>query len=237
MRGTSWIVFDGDCTLWDTQGLYDAATARFGELAARGGADPAAAMALSKEIDVERAAGMGYSMHRFPGSLREAARRVLGAGDHEWAASGIGYAVFAEAAPPFAGAGALLQALAAGGWRLALLTAGEVTVQEKRVSDFPWARLFEAVRIVPRKHRAVFSALAEELAADPASSWVVGDSLRSDVCPAVEAGFRAVLFESNNWHAFENAGRSLPAGAVAVSRLPDVLGLVGRPGLVDKATR
>ena len=82
------------------------------------------------------------------------------------------------------------------------------------------------MRVVPHKDEASFRALADDLAMNPGRCWVIGDSLRSDIAPAVRAGFRAVHFDSHNWAAHERTGHVLPQGAHVVSSLADALGII-----------
>jgi putative hydrolase of the HAD superfamily len=88
--------------------------------------------------------------------------------------------------------------------------------------------LFDYVRIVPGKDAATFRALAADLGMRPGSCWVVGDSLKSDIIPAVTAGFRAIHVAAPNWGAYEHAGLAVPAGAVAVANLSEALAIIAR---------
>ena len=58
---------------------------------------------------------------------------------------------------------------------------------------------FSETLIVETKTEKVFREFCEQQGADPTLSWVVGDSIRSDVKPALDAGMNAVLFEAPNW--------------------------------------
>lgn len=221
-----WVVFDADDTLWRTTPLYDLASKAVVDMIAVRGHDPAAVSEWADARDIENAKEMGYSMHRFPRTMRETAAHFLGEGEPAWAALGMGYNVFASVAEPTHGIADVLSALASGGWRLAVLTAGEATVQEKRLRDFAHVGAFAATRVVPKKDAAVFRALAADLGINPALSWVVGDSLRSDVLPAIEAGFSAIHYETMNWHGYEIHGHEKPAGVRTVGSLASVPAIV-----------
>jgi putative hydrolase of the HAD superfamily len=215
------VVFDGDNTLWRTEVLYDRAAAAFKKYMAEHGADPDEANAWMQKHDVELAKEMGYSMHRYPRSMRDAALHFLGDAQHGNACAEIGYGVFKGTAEPEDGSEEVIEALRSGR-TLCILTAGEPTVQEKRILDFPsWGR-FAATRIVEKKTKDTFLALAGEMDADPKDSWVIGDSLRSDIIPGREAGFRAVLFNTHNWAAYEKAGHELPEGVACISSLREL---------------
>ena len=218
MARRPWVVLDGDDTLWRTTEMYDRARIMAVAMIAARGHDAGEVDAWMRAHDVARTADMGYSMHRFAGTLRETAIHFLGEGEHAWAASGMGYSVFADTARPVDGVEAFLERLRER-FPIAVFTAGDITVQQKRVRDFAWSSWFSAVRIVLRKDAAAFATLAGELDIDPASSWVVGDSLRSDINPAVQAGFRAIHFDTYNWAAYERDGHGLPPGCTSVPTL------------------
>lgn len=215
-----WILFDGDDTLWRTTPTYDRALTRLGCMLAENGIDAAEGIAWAAAHDVVQAQTMGYSMHRYPATLRDTSVHFLGQGEHAAAALQFGYDVFADIAEPTGDAAEVLELLSRT-HRLALLTAGETTVQEKRIRDFPFSHMFDAVRIVPRKDVSVFTVFAHDFGMDPATSWMVGDSLRSDVVPAVGAGFNAIHYDTVHWAAYERAGHDLPQGAITVTSLMD----------------
>ena len=229
-----WLIFDGDDTLWRTTSVYEAARHRVAALIAARGHDHEAAIAWSKVRDLENAKVMGYSMHRFPRSLRETAEHYLGDGEHAWAALGHGYSVFSAVCQPTEGVGYLLERLTRH-WNLALLTAGEATIQEKRLTDFPWTSLFATTRIVPSKSPAVYRAFLDDLGADPATTWVVGDSLRSDIHPAHEIGCNAVHYDTENWACYEMNHHERPHGSHVISSLSDLQHLLSEHTENNKA--
>jgi putative hydrolase of the HAD superfamily len=83
--------------------------------------------------------------------------------------------------------------------RLVLLTKGEYVLQERRVAESGFSELFQRAVIVEHKERETFLRVVRELDAAPDSIWSVGDSLRSDVKPALEAGLNAVWIPQETW--------------------------------------
>jgi putative hydrolase of the HAD superfamily len=55
------------------------------------------------------------------------------------------------------------------------------------------ARYFEAVEVVPEKDAKTYSALVDKYGLARDTSWMVGNSPRSDVNPALAAGLNAVF--------------------------------------------
>jgi putative hydrolase of the HAD superfamily len=224
-----WVVLDADDTLWDTTTLYTAACESVTSMASTAsGQDQAVILAWQSARDVELAHEMGYSRHRFPKCMAETAMHFMGPGPHVEEASAIGYKVFTSQAHLRSDTLDVVSGMAHG-WNLALLTAGDREIQERRLADFSLLHLFKAVRIVEAKSAAVLADLASDLGMLPARCWVVRDSLRSDILPASRVGFQAILVEANNWAAYEAHGHDLPPGCHSVPTLTAAMKIIG-PG-------
>ena len=86
-----------------------------------------------------------------------------------------------------------------GNYRLLLFTQGDIKIQQKRVAESGLANYFHAIKIVPVKNAAALISLVEEQHIEPSLSWYVGNSLRNDINPAIEAGLHAVHFDIDAW--------------------------------------
>ena len=230
----NWVILDGDDTLWQTTPLYDAAIERLLNLAAAYGVDRKEVRDWVSQYDLEQARVMGYSMHRFPASLRAAAEHFMGHGVASWAALGYGYEV-SQAKAQLSPWVLELFASLAGRWNIALLTAGETSVQEKRLKDFPLEDKLDYVRIVSHKDEATYRQLAHDLAMSPAHCWMVGDSLRSDIVPAAQAGFQTIHFDTTNWSDFEVTGQVRPSNTLVARTLWEVGELISGRFLPTKS--
>ena len=67
------ILIDGDDTLWSTQSLYDDAKEAFYALIGRSGLDEVAARTGFDALDLANVERLGFSIERFPTSMREMA--------------------------------------------------------------------------------------------------------------------------------------------------------------------
>jgi len=76
----------------------------------------------------------------------------------------------------------------AGAYRLVLITKGDLFDQERKLAGSGLGDLFDAVEIVSDKNAATYSRLFSRHGDGPAKSMMVGNSLKSDVVPAIEAG-------------------------------------------------
>lgn len=198
------IVFDGDDTLWETEPLYDRARSEAARVVAAAGFDPDDFEMLQRSIDTDNVRTMGLSAERFPTSSVEAfeelARRGGTKADQEalrrvYEASA---AVFETQAPLLPYAEELLATLARS-CRLALLTKGDQQVQRRRIEASGLRPYFDEIEIVSNKGRETFLDLLVRMRAIAGESWSIGNSLPSDVAPALEAGMRAIWIDAHVW--------------------------------------
>jgi putative hydrolase of the HAD superfamily len=80
-----------------------------------------------------------------------------------------------------------LDALAERG-RLVLVTKGDLFHQEAKLAASGLGDRFSGIEIVSDKQPQTFRAIFQRYGAAPASAIMAGDSMRSDVLPALEAG-------------------------------------------------
>jgi putative hydrolase of the HAD superfamily len=76
----------------------------------------------------------------------------------------------------------------AGRYRLILITKGDLFDQERKLAASGLGDLFDAVEIVSDKSAATYEKVFARHADGPGRSMMVGNSLKSDVVPAIEAG-------------------------------------------------
>ena len=84
-------------------------------------------------------------------------------------------------------------AMLQGSFRLHLLTKGDSAVQQRRVAVSGLSGYFEKVWIVAEKNLDTFTAVSDFAAVPPRACWSVGNSLPSDINPALECGLNAVF--------------------------------------------
>ena len=110
-------------------------------------------------------------------------------------------------------------------YSLVLVTKGDLSVQRRRVADSNLAHFLTHVHIVSHKSGGVLSRIIQADELDPVNSWAVGNSLTSDILPALENGLRAVLIPANSW-AYEQSNKPIPPGVIVIQdlkELPEVI--------------
>jgi putative hydrolase of the HAD superfamily len=197
MPALTTIAFDADDTLWRHEEFYQFTQEQFGLLLADFGAH---AVIESRLVETERRnmKTYGYGVKAFTLSMIETAIEVT---DGRIDASVIkaildrGRDLLAHPIEPLDGVRETLEALK-GRYRLIVITKG-----------------FDAVEIVSEKDAVVYRRIFERHGDGPAQSMMIGNSLKSDILPALETGAWGVHVPSNrNWlldhaEAPENAER------------------------------
>jgi len=103
--------------------------------------------------------------------------------------------------------------------RLHLVTAGDPVTQPARVQRSGLGPFFHAVHITAEKTVALYRALRGEQRV----AFMIGNSPRTDILPALEAGFRTVHVQAPTW---EQDRHPLPPGVPSVPSVLEAARLV-----------
>lgn len=200
------LVFDGDETLWSTMPLYRAAKAEFARLIAnRTGVPRFLAIETLERRDRENAKRFGFSTRRFPISMTqsyiELARSVGLETDLRFRGQvqALGAEVFSLPAHRIAGAKRVLHALQGAGCSMILCTKGDRRIQGRRIYDSGVRPFFDKVYVVKTKCDSEFRTILRDQGVDPADACSIGDSVRSDINPALRLGMSAVWLQKDTW--------------------------------------
>ncbi len=84
--------------------------------------------------------------------------------------------------------------------RLILMTKGDEAEQAAKLARSGLAPNFAGVEIVAEKNPTAYRSVVARHGLDPDTSWMIGNSPRSDINPALAAGLHAVfLFHKDTW--------------------------------------
>ncbi|MEO3384759.1 HAD family hydrolase [Mesorhizobium sp. CAU 1741] len=188
-NGLTTIGFDADDTLWQNEQFFRLTEARFTELLA----DHAEADHLSGrllEAEKRNLGHYGFGIKGFTLSMIETAIEVT---DGNVPASVIGEILAAgremlrhpvETLPHVHDT---LEQLSRN-YRLVLITKGDLFDQERKLAQSGLGDFFDAVEIVSDKTSGTYARIFERHGDGAQRSMMVGNSLKSDVAPAIEAG-------------------------------------------------
>jgi putative hydrolase of the HAD superfamily len=194
-RGLTLFV-DADDTLWENNIYFEAIVAEYLAMAARAGCPPEDARSRFLEVERERVKHFGYGIANFQASLELAWTAVTGAVPAA-GRDGQGFAVWCTLLRRRAGAhlsevSATLRTLA-GRHRVVLLTKGDPDDQMGKVARSGLRRHLHQVDVVPEKDVTAYRDVLRRHGADPGRAWMIGNSPKSDVLPALAAGLGAIF--------------------------------------------
>jgi len=189
------LLVDADDTLWENNVFFERAIDNFINLIERLGYSPVHIRAVLNETERRNIGLHGYGVQSFRRSLAETYERLAGA-----KATRAGYSrivrltrVLARTAPRVLdGVPETLEFLAVR-HRLILFTKGEPREQARKVERSGLRRYFEAIEITSEKDPESFEKAVRLFRIAKTSAWMVGNSPRSDINPALEAGLNAVF--------------------------------------------
>ena len=214
------IFLDMDDTLIVNQVLFENATFLLCGYLRHFGVLQAEAEEVFSRIDKENFKTHGYSRTRLPSSFEQTLRHFVPNADEEMVSIARGFAedVFTANAPLKPGVDEAVKILSQR-YRLYIVTAGDESVQSHRyANNIPFQDKIGKVFIVPKKDKCVYETVLAELGLKPDEAVMIGDSLKSDVIPATEAGMQAVWVEAHNSQ-HESAAGFPPSRAYKASSL------------------
>jgi putative hydrolase of the HAD superfamily len=229
------LILDADDTLWENNIYYEEVRQAFADRMAEEGFDRAAALDALDTTEHERVPQVGYAPCEFVRSVVIAYRRLCAsrgeAPDEDVAKEvrSIAHHVIDHPIILLDGVAETLQRLD-GRHRLILLTKGDLYVQQDKVDRSGLGAHFEAVHVVPEKGAHVLRDLLTRHDLDPRRTWMVGNSPRSDINPALEAGIGAVYIPHPVPWDFEDVSLVDPERVVTLERfgdLPEFLDTLG----------
>jgi putative hydrolase of the HAD superfamily len=232
-------VFDGDDTLWFVEPLYDRAREAAAAVVAGAGLDPQLWEAHERAIDVANVEIFGVSPDRFPTSCVQAYETLARESDRaadplvakkiRAAAEGV----FEMVAPSHPAARDVVALLRQHGVAV-LLTKGDDLVQRRRIEEATLTDAFDEIRVVAEKTDESFTSVLSDHGVTASDAWSIGNSLRSDINPALRVGMHAIWVDAHVWE-YERAETEVSGGDVRIARdLAEVPGIVFH---VDDAAR
>ena len=189
------ILIDADDTLWENNVFFEKTIEEFLTLLEPFGYAPDYVRHILNETERRNIRQHGYGVRSFGRSLEETYMKLAGHRAERTAVEAIHYRVGElERTPPsiLDGVVETLDYLAER-HRLILFTKGEPAEQAAKVERSGLQIHFEAIEIVPEKNVATYRALVNRHHIVKSRGWMVGNSPRSDINPALEAGLNAVF--------------------------------------------
>lgn len=207
MRNRQILVFDADDTLWENNVLFERVVADYLDWLAHPTLDHSAIRHLLNDVERANIAVHGYGSVSFLRSLHDCFERLLerpATPEEAAEIAGLGERLAnhdVELIPDVAETLAQL----ASRHELLLLTKGQPAEQRRKIDASGLAHHFRSVHVVAEKQAGTYRRLAAAEALDRSRTWMIGNSPRSDILAAREAGWRAVFIPNAYTWSLEEA--------------------------------
>lgn len=231
------IIFDFDDTLVESTIFFERARDRFARLMANLGFPLNDVLASLDRNDIENVKRCGgYLKECFPRAMTQTYRHFCRLQGKEPDPSmcrrveSIGWWVFDQKPVPVQAAEKILKELSAGGeYKIILATKGDPSIQWKRIKDSGLVDYFDRIYVLQDKTTKQYQQIAAWQQLDIGQSWVIGNSIKSDVNPAIRAGFNSIFIP--NKHTWHYEMEEPLDGYITLDSLEEVLDLLIRGSL------
>jgi len=189
------LIIDADDTLWENNIYFERAFEEFVDFLAHSSLGPAEVRGVLDEIEMANAKIHGYGSLNFGRNLCETYRRLVEREVREQDARTVmGFAERILACPMqvIAGVPETLAYLA-GRHELTLFTKGHPDEQQLKIERSGLRQYFAHTAVVKEKDPAAYRGLVAERGMERERAWMIGNSPKSDVNSALEAGLNAVF--------------------------------------------
>jgi putative hydrolase of the HAD superfamily len=196
------LLIDADDTLWENNIYFERAIAAFISYLDHHTYSPSEVRQALNGVERETILAHGYGLSSFTRSLVTCFERLSDAPMTEEKTQrirGFARAIAEQEVELLPGVAETLAELA-GRHRLILMTKGNQAEQASKLSRSGLASHFAAVEIVKEKDPATYREVIARHELTPHTSWMIGNSIKSDINPALAAGLHAVfLFHKDTW--------------------------------------
>ena len=209
------LLIDADDTLWENNVYFERAIAAFISYLNHHEYSPAEVRQALNAQERETILARGYGLTSFTQSLLATYERLSPgpvSGDDIERVRSFAQTIADQEMELLPGVAETLSELATR-HRLILMTKGDQAEQADKLVRSGLAPHFSAVEIVAEKDPATYRAVIHRHELSPHTSWMIGNSIKSDINPALAAGLHAVfLFHKDTWVLEHAALNSAPSG-------------------------
>jgi putative hydrolase of the HAD superfamily len=222
------LIFDADDTLWDNNIHFERAIEDFLDFLDHSTLTRDEARAVLDEIELANFGVHGYGSAAFSRNLRHCYERLAERHIDEDALRTVmafGERIVSQPMELIAGVAETLPRLAER-HDLTLLTKGHPEEQQLKIDRSGLGDFFRHTAVVSEKDTAAYLALVSTLDLDTVRTWMIGNSPKSDINPALAAGLNAVYIpHSATWRLEEQEIAEGTAGnrLLKIERFPSLV--------------
>jgi putative hydrolase of the HAD superfamily len=193
--GAQILLIDADDTLWENNIYFERAIANFISFLNHHEYSPGQVREVLNQVERESIVSHGYGLHSFAHSLVDTFERLsvepLTPALHE-TISGFAHTIADHPVEILAGVPETLAYLSSR-HHMILMTKGAIAEQSGKVERSGLKEYFSAVEIVAEKDVPTYLGVVSKYALPSDSTWMIGNSPKSDINPALAAGLNAVF--------------------------------------------
>lgn len=200
------IAFDADDTLWENEAFYRMTQDRFAELLA----DYTERAHLDARLLAAERRNLGHYGFGIKGFVLSMIETAIEVTEERVPAKVIkelidaGQEMLRHPILLLGGVEETIEALA-GDHEILLVTKGDLLDQERKLAQSGLGEMFNGVEIVSDKNPGVYRDIFARHKVDPARAMMVGNSMKSDVLPPIEAGAWGIYVPHNITWEIEHA--------------------------------
>ena len=196
------LLIDADDTLWENNVYFERAIAAFISYLNHHKYTPAEVRKALNAVERQTILSHGYGLSSFSRSLVDCFERLSPASmteEKRRRLEGFARSIAEQEIELLPGVAETLAELATR-HRLILMTKGNHAEQADKLARSGLASYFSAVEIPAEKDPPTYREVLKRHELSPRTSWMVGNSPKSDINPALAAGLNAVfLFHKDTW--------------------------------------
>lgn len=225
--GPRTLIIDADDTLWENNIYFEQAWEEFFAFLSHSALSAEQARVIFDEIEIANIKVNGYGAKNFAKNMvtcyRHLVEREIGVGD-VGRVMGFADRILRQPIEMLDGVEETLGYLLGQSHDLILFTKGEAEEQRLKIDRSPVGRFFRDFEIVPEKDARAYRELVGRFGLQPELTWMIGNSPKSDINPALEAGLNAVFVpHERTWTLEQVALRGEgPGQLVVVERFRDL---------------
>jgi len=220
------LLIDADDTLWENNIYFERAFDAFCGFLDHSALTPPQVREVLNEIELVNAKIHGYGSMNFGRNLQQAyrhlAEREIRAEDLEHVLA-LAARILEQPLEMIEGVEETLAYLSER-HELTIFTKGQAEEQRLKIDRSGVARFFRHAAIVKEKDAAAYRGIVEQRRWKRAETWMIGNSPKSDINPALEAGLNAVLVPHEHTWVLEHQDLQEPGDQkfIVVERFADL---------------
>src|ERR1700694_3177765 len=222
------LLIDADDTLWQNNIYFEQAIADFMSFLNHQEMTQPEIRAVINQVERETILEHGYGYHSFAHSLVKTFERLSTAPvtpELHQTIWNFAHRITQYPIELIEGVPGTLSYLCERRHRLILLTKGNFTAQSAKVERSGLKEYFAAVEIVTEKNTPLYKSIVSKYELAPDATWMVGNSPKSDINPALAAGINAVFVpHDSTWILEHETVSAVPTGVrlLQVERFSDL---------------